>query len=430
MSIKERLELDKVSIISRYVSGESIKSIAESYECNGGTIWYFLDGYGKINRVRKHHKEDFINDVKRKFLEENISMHQIAKDIGVSITCIHNWLKSEGIKTSKFKKVNRIKTLDQEKIVKEYLSGGSTISIGKSYNVNCGTIHRVLTNRNIKLRENRKYTFDFDFFKKIDTEEKAYILGFWYADGNNRNQRDGIRIELTDLEILEKMKRVFKYTGEIKYKKPVNERCKPQYSLYLCSKDISHDLEKLGCPPNKTFKIKFPSPDIVPDSLIHHFLRGYFDGDGSFKVGKTNRPNNVSIIGTRNFVDGIVKLCDFAEFHYYQRHPKRNKDNWTIMITKKDGIRNFMNYIYKDATIYLQRKYDLYVKSVINGPPDVVYKQKVDYIDKIREMSPTTSIRKMCRELKLHKKTLIGWLKEEGLPTDKFKLVKGCKRCI
>lgn len=56
-----------------------------------------------------------------------------------------------------------------------------------------------------------------------------------------------------------------------------------EYSrIQISSKTLTADLLKLGCTPRKSLTLKFPNDGIFKSNdLIRHFIRGYFDGDGS-----------------------------------------------------------------------------------------------------------------------------------------------------
>ena len=117
-----------------------------------------------------------------------------------------------------------------------------------------------------------------DFFKTIDNEFKAYILGFIYADGYiESNERTlAFNINEKDIDILYKIKECMNCNNEIR--KSSTKKC---VRLHLSSIDLVDDLKKLGVTRNKTQKISFPKID---KELLRHFLRGYFDGDGH--IGK------------------------------------------------------------------------------------------------------------------------------------------------
>ena len=131
----------------------------------------------------------------------------------------------------------------------------------------------------------REYQINEDFFDNIDTEENAYILGFFYADGTNCELNDSlIGISFTQLEqdvdILEKIKSAMDADYNF-YKciQPTNDKVKYKFSIN--SQKLSKRLSELGAPPRKSLILKFPNKDIFKsEDLIRHFIRGYFDGDG------------------------------------------------------------------------------------------------------------------------------------------------------
>ena len=124
--------------------------------------------------------------------------------------------------------------------------------------------------------------FDEHKFEKIDTEEKAYWLGFLDADGcihNGRNYDYGIELGLQeqDYSHLVKFKDFIEKDNKICYREKINS-----YRYQFKNKTMNKDLINLGCVPHKSLILKFPDEDQVPDNFLIPFIRGYFDGDGSF----------------------------------------------------------------------------------------------------------------------------------------------------
>ena len=123
-----------------------------------------------------------------------------------------------------------------------------------------------------------------DFFESIDTEEKAYWLGFLYADGYNYEAKGEVKVALAgkDKDFLLKLRDTI-YPNKDKplyYKE--NSDLSTGYELNMSSARMSRHLAKQGCMQAKTFKIKFPY--FIDESLYRHFIRGYFDGDGSLSI--------------------------------------------------------------------------------------------------------------------------------------------------
>ena len=120
----------------------------------------------------------------------------------------------------------------------------------------------------------RKYKLNVNYFNKIDTHEKAYVLGFLYADGSNRG--DGITFtqNMERVDILENIKKA------LDSETPIRETCPGHYSLEVFSDIIVKDVENLGVVRNKSLILQFPTQIQVPEEFMSSFILGYFDGDG------------------------------------------------------------------------------------------------------------------------------------------------------
>lgn len=207
----------------------------------------------------------------------------------------------------------------------------------------------------------RKYFFDFNFFEKIENELQAYWLGFLYADGcilpQNKygEQEFKIQIKETDLELLTKFKDDINSSYPIRY-----DYSKLQSPIVIqslrCQKTVE-DLKKLGCVEKKSLILEFPTEEQVPKKLLHHFIRGYFDGDGS--ISKTKRKNskiysyNVSFVGTENFIKSLYNILKIGSV----LPDKRKTNSWYLNIGGNQQIERFYHILYDDATRYMNRKY-------------------------------------------------------------------------
>lgn len=242
----------------------------------------------------------------------------------------------------------------------------SLSDIGKLFNCKAQRIHGVLIKNNVERRPlNKSHTRvskNEKFFSEINTQEKAYILGFLYADGCNYSKRNRTLLTLqeNDKEILNKIKECIEYTGDLIYvcKNPPHQN---QWTLSLSSKEISEDLNKLGCVPRKSLILTFPTEEQVPSHLIHHFIRGYFDGDGCLSMNKNTQSYNLSFVGTFEFLSGVLntlhqdigislkKICKINH--------KQDRNTYLLSISGRNQLKKVLNWLYKDSTIYLDRKY-------------------------------------------------------------------------
>ena len=129
----------------------------------------------------------------------------------------------------------------------------------------------------------------FDYFSEIDTEEKAYWLGFLYADGSI-DKRGVLRVELISegKQHLEKFAKAIKYTGSVIGPYFRNKIKNPIYKIDLSNPRFGKDLQNKGVIQNKTFFVQFPK--WLKTELVRHFIRGIFDGDGTItcKLTKYN----------------------------------------------------------------------------------------------------------------------------------------------
>lgn len=141
----------------------------------------------------------------------------------------------------------------------------------------------------------RTYTLNQDYFKKVDTLNKAYIVGFIFADGSVFKNYLTITVSNKDIEVLNFIKKEMNYSG------PLHD--KGEYSsLSISSKEIAGDLKSIGIIPNKTYDTK--TLPTISDALYPAFLLGFFDGDGSiYKASKTktyeyclNFSNNLEVL--------------------------------------------------------------------------------------------------------------------------------------
>jgi len=207
-----------------------------------------------------------------------------------------------------------------------------------------------------------KRKFNGNFFNIIDTEEKAYWLGFIIADGCitsfNNSKRFSIGLSNKDyLHLLKLCKSIELTPDSVKiYKSALNKDGKQLFkaTLALRDKDLYNGLHKNGVRENKS-KLGHPVPDLRKH-LVKHFIRGYFDGDGCI-----NNSGIVSILGCKEFIYWINSYFNFNKSIIY------DKDTYFIYTLNKKDSYIFTNYLYNNATIYLDRKYDRYNNMTISS---------------------------------------------------------------
>ena len=210
---------------------------------------------------------------------------------------------------------------------------------------------------------NNKYINLIESFKKIDTEAKAYFLGLLYADGYNLSKYNtvGITLHNQDLDILKKIKNTFKIEQKI-----YNIKSRNHSRLTLANKELSHIFYNYGVVDKKSYIIKFPREDQVPNHLLPHFIRGYFDGDGSIWKRK-NRPKDIGMTicgGGKDLIEGIYNFFTKNEIKCKIRIKTKGytQDFYYLDFHSNPPILLALKLMYKDATIYLDRKYNKYIE--------------------------------------------------------------------
>lgn len=217
--------------------------------------------------------------------------------------------------------------------------------------------------------KNKKYTCNKNYFQNIDIPEKAYWLGFIYADGyigkNNGSERFGISLSVEDINHLYKFKESIGSTHPINtYKASNGYKIGTEYCRIIITEEkLVTDLIRQGCVHHKTNILK---PPILPKELRKHWIRGFLDGDGSIIVHKTQYVDSYSIgfTSTDEVLNWIMdELIEDGILE--KRYPlTKRHEGQTVSSISFGGnylVKKFCDYIYNDATICLQRKYERYL---------------------------------------------------------------------
>lgn len=246
------------------------------------------------------------------------------------------------------------------KIINLYIKQNfSPRKIEKMFNISRPSIIKILKNNNIPIRKGKQRSFfNESYFEKINTEGKAYLLGFLLADGCIYQPHDSqlslyLQIQNKDVKILKFLKKETKTLKKITFLK-TRSMCK----LSLTSNKLCKDLIKLNITPHKTFTASFPPENLIPDNLIRHFIRGLFDGDGCVYIYKGKYKNKIrfDICGTLEVCESIKKyLCHIVKENNKKNIYKQGKI-YRIVYSQQESLKKIYNYLYKDSTIFLERK--------------------------------------------------------------------------
>lgn len=221
----------------------------------------------------------------------------------------------------------------------------------------------------------RKHPIDEKYFEKIDTQEKAYVLGIIASDGNISNNLGNMRIALneTDSDILEKIVFSMNYKYQVKHytSKHVHKTGESTIinnaRIDITNQKFIKELLKYGITPAKSNTMDFRF-DLIPEKFLSHFLRGLWDGDGSISIISNHwhktpqfEMNITSCIKTINSIDKILhdKIENLTTYIYH-RNPN-NLKHATLYIANKQNVFDLLKYLYTDASIYMDRKYQKYI---------------------------------------------------------------------
>ena len=221
-----------------------------------------------------------------------------------------------------------------------------------------------------------KYSYNQDFFENILSEEQAYWLGFFYADGyithSDRNWECSIELQVGDLGHLKKLNKSVCGNVQPSIKRKKRNYIDKEYDVAFIrfySKKMFNDLKEHGCVERKSDKIQMPN---LIKELIWHFLRGFFDGDGCLVLNKSRNALKCDFCSS-----SIVMLNQIKEFLYsegiysYINLQQENRGvfkstmpNYRLYISGLENSLIFCQKLYDNANIYLDRKFDKYHRIV------------------------------------------------------------------
>jgi len=306
-----------------------------------------------INDYIEHGK---ISLLKKKYNSSRNTIRKLLDEYGISIPKRNNYFSNK---------------LLNEEIIRNYGVDRNLINLSKKYNIPVYSLRNFLKKRNLfkkhhkDFQTRRKFMLNENFFDIIDCEEKAYFLGFLYADGTNSTKKTEISLRLNgdeDSYILYELKDLLKTNKPISTYQGKGGR-KLTYRMTINSKYMSYRLNDIGVIPNKTFKLKFPN--WLNENLYSHFIRGYFDGDGGVQYYYKNGLS-VDFTGTENMIlsiqDILIENCKLNKTKLRIRHPERNNNIRSLNYCGNGNTKKIYDYIYNDASLYLKRKKNKFEK--------------------------------------------------------------------
>lgn len=261
---------------------------------------------------------------------------------------------------------NKMKNVSKEELEKAYNEEITLKSLAKRFKISIGSLEKHLYKYNIHIPLH--HSSDHNFFSR-ETEEAYYWAGFIAADGCVINNNLKINITASDKLHLEQFKKDLQCTQKITTLPAREVRfgerkiiSKESVAIEITSQQIIKDLkEKFNIVPNKSLIYSIPQ-NLHRNILIRHFIRGLIDGDGSWYISVCGRQKNkvrLKLTGTKDvceFVHGEFKTNNLISNDFYPQ--KGNGNFWEINFQSDHSLIKIRNFLYKDATRFLQRKFD------------------------------------------------------------------------
>jgi hypothetical protein len=295
-----------------------------------------------------------------KLYNEGSSIRKLEKQTGTDAKLLSNILRYHGVRMryGRNGKIAEMSIPDYgtesiDTYISMYNSGKSLVEISKECQIERHFLSYILYNKGIEGVGDVISYNHINRFMSTDNEWSAYWLGFLYADGNvaTDNNRYRLVLELAEKDI----QHLLKFRDWISPERPIKTRVyrdgRKSHAVYIQSVEIVSRVVDLGCIPRKSHVVRFPDNVTVPVNMLHHFMRGYFDGDGCVS-GKTFSLSCGSEHFIREYVGALYTIgvsdCGIS--------CRSQGSLYTWSKSRLSDLILIYNYLYNDATIYLGRK--------------------------------------------------------------------------
>lgn len=253
-------------------------------------------------------------------------------------------------------------------IIQEYVEKNNTVkNLSEIFQVRPESIRNLLRKENIKLtnKKTRGFPRISNFFEEIDTADKAYWLGFLYADGTISSSSNSISLGTKDKEHVEKFRDAL---GALNNKIAVREDTRFSktcviYNFTIHDAQLHQDLIKWGCVPNKSYlDLHLPK---IPEELKWHFIRGLFDGDGCLSYSLERKNFQLSFIGSRTLMEEVRHF--FGKDKISLQQNVKSKIAYSFFVSGRKQVLYFLNKMYEGSSEKnrLDRKYACFQKLLL-----------------------------------------------------------------
>ena len=312
--------------------------------------------------ARNKYEQEFKDKIVQEY-KNGKSKAQIKKEYNLSFNTMNHWINNENSID-----VGNVKYSDdiRKQVLNDYVNGLNVPTLSKKYLIKTGTIYSWTKQEGIS-RHRGKLSLckNEDFFDNIDSELKAYMLGFIIADGNvsiyNNQYSLKIKIQYEDRYLLERLLKELDCTNtinnDIYQKSPTSDNIYRYSYVSITSKHLVESLIKLKVIPAKTGYEELP---YIPEKFVRHMIRGFFDGDGVACC--TDKTKSFGFVGNGKIID---QLKDILNWHDVYAEPHWVTPNLYQMQTSSNKrLLNLYHYMYDNCSFYLTRKYEKFTRAL------------------------------------------------------------------
>lgn len=212
----------------------------------------------------------------------------------------------------------------------------------------------------------------FESFESLN-EIESYILGFLYADGSittlikETYYTLSIALAEKDKDFLQFLCDFFNKELNKEYTLKYNSTTK-SYRLSVCNVVLIKKLISLGIVPNKTYQNNCDFFKKIPKELKIHFIRGFYDGDGSICKGKDNK-YRVSLVSLNSSL--LEEICNFTNetLNTNFTHVREDGKYTRVSLSGNVKCKTWLDLLYNNSNYYLDRKFQKYKEITTKQKP-------------------------------------------------------------
>lgn len=307
--------------------------------------------------------------------------------------------------------------LKTEEVIKKYEELKTLKAVANYFNVHPEVLRKFFIKNNLQYNKKIIYSHDENFFSR-DTEESFYWAGFIAADGNITDKNDfTLSLKKSDYDHILKFKVAINSNAPITITEPENRIIDGIETLHTGSAIIrfranewAKELKRFNIIPNKTKTYSIPKI-VLKHSLFKHFIRGYFDGDGWFS--KTKNRISWGLCGNLSVMQDIKKHLVEEALLTGNSKIYRQKNIHKLIYSKARDVLLIVNYIYGEATIFLNRKYE--ISKLVKKIDDETIILNIDKVKLEEAFFRLKSYTLMAKEFECCKSSIFNYMKKYNI---------------